>query len=185
MRISVLLVILPASLAAYGGFIYYRLLWLRLQGNRALQHVELELSGHHQTIPELMGAVSRYLKHETWIIEHVFEARLKLIAAKTLEERMVASTHLSQALNHLFQIAQGCVEFHGDDEASLVHMQVELAEQKIALARDYYNHVVEHYNAYLSRFPNNILGQIAGFKRRELFAFPAVSSIAYANLELK
>jgi len=184
MRASVFLILVPAGFTAYGGYIYYRLLWLRMQSKRALQHVDDQLSSHHRSIPELLLAVSTYVKHEVWVIDHVVEARYRLLAATTLEDRMHASTHLSEALHHLFRISQNCTEFHSDDEAALIHMQVELAEQKIALAREYYNHVVEHYNERIGRFPHSLMAQIAGFRREALFEFPSVSGRAYAGIEL-
>ena len=183
MRASVILFLVPAGFTAYGGYIYYRLLWLRIQGKRALQHVDDQLAGHHGSIPDLLLALSDYVHHETWVIEHVIEARYRLMAAKTIEERMVASTHLSEALHHLFRISKHFSEFHGNDEAALVHMQVELAEQKIALAREYYNHVVQHYNDQIEQFPHSLMAKVAGFKRESLFDFPMVSGRAFEGLQ--
>jgi LemA protein len=182
MRASVLLILVPAGFTAYGGLIYYRLLWLRMQSRTALRHID-ELSGHHATIPDLLLAVSEYIKHEAWIIEHVIDARSRLLAARSLEERILASTYLSHALNHLFVISKGCVELHRDDEAALIHMQVELAEQKIALAREYYNEVVHHYNEKIEQFPHRIFARLGGLRREAIFEslHPGSGSLAGAH----
>ena len=180
MRASVLLILVPAGFTAYGGLIYYRLLWLRMQSRNALQHID-ELSGHHSTIPDLLLACSEYIRHEAWVIEHVIDARSRLLAARTLEERILASTHLSHSLHHLFVITKGCVELHRDDEAALIHMQVELAEQKIALAREYYNEVVQHYNEKLGQFPHSLLARLGGLRREVLFESLPTGSVSLAG----
>ncbi len=182
MRASFLLILVPAGFTAYGGLIYYRLLWLRMQSRNALQHID-ELSGHHATIPDLLLAVSEYVRHEAWIIEHVIDARSRLLAARTLEERILASTHLSHALHHLFVVSKGCVELHRDDEAALIHMQVELAEQKIALAREYYNEVVHHYNETIEQYPHRFFAKIGGLRREALFEMLPAGSVSLAGAQ--
>ena len=97
---------------------------------------------------------------------------------------MQASTHLSEALHHLFRISKSCAEFHTNDEAALIHMQVELAEQKIALAREYYNHVIEHYNVRIEQFPHSLMAKVAGFKRETVFDFPMMSNRAFAGADV-
>ena len=169
MRASVLIFLVPVSLTAYGGYIYYRLIWLRVQSRQALQHVEHELGRHHDTIPHLLLAVNDYLRHETWVVEHVIQARYRSLAAATLEERLLASTHLSEALHHLSRLAEKCSGFHADEEAVLIHMQIMLGEQKIAVARDYYNHVVQHYNERIQQFPHSLVAQLGGFHPEATF----------------
>src|SRR5580700_4210400 len=117
MRASVLILLVPAGFATYGGYVYYRLLWLRLQSRQALKHVDEQLNKHHDTIPHLLLAISGFVVHETWVIEHVIQARYRSIAAATKEERMAASSHLSAALHHLLQISERCMDLRFDDEA--------------------------------------------------------------------
>lgn len=169
MRATVLILLLPASLATYGGYVYYRLLWLRLQGRQALQHVDHQIGRHHDHIPPLLLAISEFAVRETWVIEHVMEARCRSLAAATKEERMAASTHLSAALSHLFRISEACIELHSNEEAMLIHTQVMICEQKIDVAREYYNHVVQVYNDRLGRFPHSLVAQLAGMRRETLF----------------
>lgn len=181
MRASVLILLVPAGFATYGGYIYYRLLWLRIQSRQALQHVDEQVCKHHEHIPHLLLAMSGFVIHETWVIEHVIQARYRSISAATREERMAASTHLSAALHHLFQVSERLAEFHADEEAALIHLQVVMSEQKIALAREYYNHIVEVYNDRIERFPHNICAQLAGFRRESLFDLPAIPGREFAG----
>jgi LemA protein len=183
MRASVLILLVPVGFATYGGYIYYRLLWLRLQSRQALQHVDEQLSRHHDTIPHLLLAMSDFVVHETWIIEHVIQARYRSISAATKEERMVASTQLSAALHHLFQISERLSDLHSDEEAAMIHLQVVMSEQKIAVAREYYNHIVQVYNDRIEQFPHSLCAQIAGFHREALFELPAMHGREFAGLE--
>ncbi len=183
MRSSVLIFLVPASFVAYGGYIYYRLLWLRHQSHQALQHVQEQIGKHHEYIPHLLLAMSTYIVHETVVIEHVIEARYRSISAITKEERLLASTHLSSALHHLFRVSSNHDGIQSDDEARLLHCQVVLCEQKIEVAREYYNHVVLHYNEQLGRFPHCICAQLAGFKREALFEIGSLPRLEFAGME--
>jgi len=169
MRVSFIYLLVPASLATYGGILYYRLAWLHHQSNRALRHVDEQLNKHHEMIPHLLLAIADYAHHERDVLLRVIHARKISMAAKSWEDRMYASTHLSHALHHLFQVSLSCMEFHESKDRALIHMQVMLAEQKIALARDYYNHVIEPYNERITRFPSNILAGMCGFRPKMPF----------------
>jgi len=183
MRASVLIVLVPIGFATYGGYIYYRLAWLHLQSRQALQHVDDELSKHHEYIPHLLLALCDHVRHEVWAIENVIQARYRSLAAVTCEERMMAATHLSEALHHFFRVSENCSGFHADEEAVLIHMQVMLGEQKIAIAREYYNHVAQHYNEQIERFPHSIVAQLGGMRRLASFEFPEHASRELAGIE--
>ncbi len=183
MRVSVLYFLIPASLATYGGFLYYRLAWLHHQSVRALQHVDAQLNSHHQLLPHLILAIAQHAHHEREILDNAIKARRAVLNARTLEERMMASSQLSHALRHLFQLSEACSLLHMNDEASLIHMQVVLAEQKIALAREYYNHVTQHYNERISRFPHNLMAHIAGFERKIPFELGDHVGHSFARME--
>jgi len=183
MRASVLILLVPAGFATYGGYIYYRLLWLRHQSRQALQHVDDQISKHHDTIPHLLLAMTGYVVRETWVIEHVIQARYRSMAAITREEKMAASTHLSASLHHLFELADRCTEIAVDEDAMLLNMQVMMCEQKIAVAREYYNEIVQHYNERIERFPHSLCAQIAGFRRETLFDLPSLAPREYASIE--
>ena len=183
MRASVIYFLIPASLAAYGGFLYYRLAWLHHQSVRALQHVDAQLNCHHDLLPHLILAIAQYAHHEREILDNAIKARRAVMNARTLEERMIASARLSDALHHLFQVSEACSLLHTNDEASLIHMRVVVAEQKIALAREYYNHVIQHYNERISRFPHNFMAQIAGFERKIPFELGESVTHSFARME--
>jgi LemA protein len=178
MRTTVIYLLVPVALVSYSGYLYYRLAWLHLQSNKALQHVHDNLATHHHLLPHLLLALEDYARHERHVLVNVIHARRLALAARTLEERMVASAHLSDALRHLLALSERCHDLHHDHEVNLVHMKVALAEQKIILARDYYDHVVHHYNEEIEKFPHRIVARLAGFERK--VPFYALSDMAMA-----
>jgi len=183
MRASVIFLLVPASLATYGGYLSYRLAWLHHQSRQALRHVDEQLSKHHELIPHLILAIANYAQNEREVLINVIHARKRSLAAKSMEERMAASTHLSQALHHLFRVSETSVAHRLDDEAALIHMEVVMAEQKIALAREYYNHIIQPYNERISSFPSSILARIFGFERKVAFEIPEHLGHSYAAME--
>lgn len=183
MRASVLYLLVPASLATYGGFLYYRLAWLHHQSRMALRHMDEQMGKHHELLPHLLLAVAKYAENEREVLLHVIRARKHAISASTQEERMAASSHLSRALLHLFRVSESCTLLHMDDEAALIHSQVMLAEQKIAVAREYYNQIIEHYNERVSRFPSCIVARLCRFERKMAFERPELLGALFPSLE--
>ncbi len=172
MRAYVIFLLVPVSLASYGGFLYYRLAWLHHQSRRALRHVDEQLNNHHELIPHLILALAEYAHHEKLVFENLIHARKLAMSASNLEERILASMRLSHALHHFLRVSESKTQLSADDHATLLHMKVVLSEQKIALAREYYNEVVGHYNHRISSFPSNVMAKIVGFERKVLFEIP-------------
>jgi LemA protein len=92
--VIVLLVLFAISL-------YNRLVRLRNNREQAFADVDVQLKQRHDMIPQLVEAVKGYMVHERGVLTEVTEARANAMKASTINEKIVAETRLSSALDGL------------------------------------------------------------------------------------
>jgi LemA protein len=54
-------------------------------------------------------------------------------------------------------------------ESGAARQRLSDAENRIAVARRRYNEMLEHYNAQIQRFPDNMVARVAGFRRDDAY----------------
>ncbi len=149
--------------------IYNRLIALRNNRENAFADIDVQLKQRHDLIPQLINTVKGYMKHESDILIKVTEARSNALSAKNLNEKIVAETQLSSAMQGL-QIA---VEAYPDLKANqnFMQLQEEISdiENKLAAARRFFNSSTKELNSYVEMFPWNIVAKIFNFKKEDMF----------------
>lgn len=121
-------------------------------------------------VPNLVAAVSRYMKHEAEVLENLTKLRTRQSGTDQISS---ADSDLSAALGRL----RLAVENYPELKASQNFLQLQAAlnetEEQISAGRRAYNAAVEEYNNALEMFPSNIIAQMIGFKRESFFEIPA------------
>lgn len=160
--IIVLLVLFAVSL-------YNRLVRLRNNREQAFADVDVQLKQRHDMIPQLVDAVKGYMVHERGVLTEVTEARANAMKATTINEKIVAETRLSSALDGL----KVSVEAYPDLKASqnFLDLQNEIAdiENKIAAARRFFNSATKELNVATELFPSNLIATLFNFRREPMF----------------
>jgi LemA protein len=109
------------------------------------------------------------MQHERGVLTEVTEARAAAMKATTINDKIVAETRLSGALDGL----KVAVEAYPDLKASQNFMQLqgEIAdiENKIAAARRFFNSATKELNVATEVFPSNIVATLFNFKREPMF----------------
>ena len=138
--------------------------------------IAVQLERRADLIPNLVNTVKGYAKHETEVIEKITTARENLINAKDLKEKSNANEELTNALNNLFIIVENYPELKSN--INYINLQDESAgtENRISVARNYYNEAVKDYNKTIKSFPKNIIANILGFDEKEYFEAKITSS---------
>ncbi|MCX4249462.1 MAG: LemA family protein [Bacilli bacterium] len=136
---------------------------------KSLANVDTYLQRRADLIPNLVNTVKGYMSHEENIIAEITKARENLVGAKTIDEKSNANKKLTDAINNLYVV----VENYPDLKASqnFISLQDEIAgsENRIATSRKDYNDSVNSYNAYIKRFPNNLVASMFGFTAKNYF----------------
>ena len=81
--------------------LYNRLVRLKNSREQAFADVDVQLKQRHDMIPQLVEAVRGYMQHERGVLTEVTEARANAMKATTINEKIVAETRLSGALDGL------------------------------------------------------------------------------------
>ena len=67
-------------------------------------------------------------------------------------------------------VAENYPDLKANESYMLLMKQLSAVEEDIANARKYYNGTVREMNTYLDMFPTNLIGQMFGFKKAQMFA---------------
>lgn len=160
--IIVILILLTISL-------YNRLIRLKNNREQAFADVDVQLKQRHDMIPQLVDAVKGYMQHERGVLTEITEARANAMKATGINDKIVAETRLSSALDGL----KVAVEAYPDLKASqnFLDLQNEISdiENKIAAARRFFNSATKELNVATELFPSNIIATLFNFKREPLF----------------
>lgn len=161
------------------GVVVLLILWLVLTYNglvslnnrtaEAWSDIDVQLKRRYDLIPNLISTVKGYAKHEKKVFEEVTKARTAALNASGVAEQQKAENMLSQALKSIFAVAENYPDLKAS--ANFAKLQDELTdtENKIEAARRFYNANVRDLNIKIQVFPNNLIAQSLGFKKRELF----------------
>ena len=149
--------------------LYNRLVSLRNRRENAFADIDVQLRQRHDLVPQLVETVKGYAGHEKELLLKVTEARTNAMAARTIDDKIVAEQQLGAALAGL----KIQVEAYPDLKANqnFLQLQEELSdiENKLAAARRFFNGATTEYNNAVETFPSNLIAGNFGFKREVLF----------------
>lgn len=149
--------------------LYNRLVSLRNRRQNAFADIDVQLRQRHDLVPQLVATVKGYAAHERELLTRITEARSAAIAAKTIDDKIVAEQQLSSALQGL----KVQVEAYPDLKANqnFLQLQEELSdiENKLAASRRFFNAATTEYNNAVETFPSNIIARNFNFKREIMF----------------
>ena len=161
---------LVAVLIVFGVLIYNRLVSRSPMADNGWSDIDVQLKRRANLIPQLVSTVQGYASHERELFADVAEKRARALAAgDDLASRGAAESALSQPVARLMAVA----EDYPDMKASgnFLELQKELAdtEDKIEMARRFYNGAVRELNTSVQSFPANLLAAPLGFRERAYF----------------
>ena len=164
-------IIVVLAIAAMGQFVSVRnnLVGQREGINAQWSNVDVVLQRRADLIPNLVNTVKGFASHETEVFKAIADARAALIGGRTPQEKIQANDQLNTALSRLLLIAENYPQLRSNE--NFLRLQDELAgtENRIAVERRKYNELLEHYNAQIQRFPDNIVASLSGFTRNDAY----------------
>jgi hypothetical protein len=155
-----------AWLLGWTWMVYNSLIELRQRVRRAGSLVEVELKRRHDLIPPLVGAVQGYRDYEATIQKEVAALRSQLEA--TLPGR--AGPDPAALVPTVRAITERYPDLKANESFRKLQESLSETEQRIALARAYFNEIATGYNICLEVVPDRFLASVAGLKTQPLFA---------------
>lgn len=134
--------------------------------------IETTLQRRSDLIPNLVATVKGYATHEEEVFTEIADARSKLagsIESGDIESISEANNALDSALGRLLAISENYPDLKASEQ--FIALQDELAgtENRIAVARQYYNEKVRTYNTTVQRFPTSIVAGMSGYYPMQYF----------------
>ncbi len=161
----------PAALLAIGVMlIFNRLVGKRQMAKNGWSDIDVQLKRRAELIPQLIATVKGYAAHERDLFTEITEKRTAAQAAgNDPATRAAAESALSRPVGRLLAVAEDYPELKASQ--NFLELQKELAdtEDKIEMARRFYNGAVRELNVAVQTFPSNLVAGMFGFAQRAFF----------------
>lgn len=162
--VIIVAIIVIALISIYNGFIR-----LNVQTEEAWSDIEVQLKRRYDLIPNLIETVKSYAKHEKSVFEDVTKARAEALGAKSITEKGKAENQIESALKSIFAVAEAYPDLKANQNFAQLQADLTDTEDKIQASRRFYNANVRDLNIAIQTFPKNIIANMFGFKKKDLF----------------
>lgn len=167
----------------FGAVVYNLLVRKRQMTANGWADIDVQLKRRADLIPSLVTTVKGYAAHERDLFESVTERRSQALAAgDDPSARGAAESALSRPVSKLIAVAEDYPDLKANENFLDLQKQLAETEDKIEMARRFYNGAVRELNTLVASFPINLVAGAFGFGARDYFeietADRAVPSIA-------
>ncbi len=166
--------------AVFGVYLkstYNGLVDVRNRVLRARAMLEVEFQRRHELIPKLAQVVDQVASHEREVLETITELRSPSqfeqdCASGESEQMAQALDAQTERLNRLFQLTEKYGNLTSDGAFEKLMRELTICEDRLVLARQFYNDSVERANDRIGAFPDLLVARLAGVEE-ESYLQPA------------
>ena len=137
--------------------------------NEAWSGIDVQLKRRHELIPALIETVKGYMAHEQATLEKVVQARSESIRVKEVPDAEAAECELSGALRNLLALAEAYPDLKANQNFMQFQDHLVETEDRIEMARRYYNGSVRDYNILIESFPGILIAGMLNREPRDFF----------------
>lgn len=160
----IIAVVIVLFIAVYNGLVR-----LNVRVEEAWSDIDVQLKRRYDLIPNLVETVKSYAKHEKGAFEDVTRARAEALSAQGVAEKGKAENQLEGALKSIFAVAEAYPDLKANQNFAQLQADLTDTEDKIQAARRFYNANVRDLNIAVQTFPKNMIANMFGFKKKDLF----------------
>ena len=162
----------------WGTKIYNNMVTMQEGVTSQWSNVETQYQRRADLIPNFVNTVKGAADFEQETLTKVIEARSKAsqvtidptkMTAENLQQFQAAQSELSSALSRLLVVVERYPELKATQNFRDLQVALEGTENRIAVERRKFNEVAQSFNAYIKRFPQNILAGMFGFTAKPYF----------------
>lgn len=169
MIIISIIIAIVVILAILVVVLYNKLVNLRNLTDEAWSNIDVFLTKRHELIPQLVNTVKGYSEHEKTVLEKLTELRSEAIAAKTPGSQLVVEDKITKLLGDIKVSLENYPNLKANENFLKLQQQLVDMETEIERARRYFNGCVRNLNTGVDTFPNNIIANLFGFKRKNFY----------------
>lgn len=126
---------------------------------RLAADVDAQLQRRYDLIPNLVESVKGYMQFEKSTLEEVTKLRSQWQTSTNTESRVALSNQIEQALSKIILTYEAYPNLKSDQTVTRLMDELAGTENRIAVARTYYNDGVRDFNTNLRTFPNNVFNE--------------------------
>ncbi len=150
--------------------LYNQLISRRQMVNNGWADIDVQLKRRADLVPQLVRVVEGYADHETQLFTDIAEKRSKaMTAGDDPARRGQAEAEFAQPVSRLIAVAEAYPELKASQNFLDLQHQLTDTENKIEMARRFYNGAVRELNTSVESFPSNLVAPIASVSKREFF----------------
>lgn len=158
------------AIAVGVAVVFNRLVQKRQMTMNGWADIDVQLKRRADLIPQLVAAVKGYAAHERALFEEVAEKRSAAAAAgDDPAARGAAESALSRPVGRVIALAENYPDLKANQNFLELQRALADTEDKIEMARRFYNGAVRELNTLVRSVPSNFVAGAAGFSARAYF----------------
>lgn len=158
------------SIGLWGVSTSNNLVELEAEVDNTWSQVENVLQRRYDLIPNLVASVEGSMKQEQAIFTAIADSRRTVESASTVEETADANAELNSNLQTLVNVIhESYPELASNQNVQDLMAQLEGTENRISVERKRFNDTVTTYNVTIRKIPTNIIANLSGYEKRDLF----------------
>lgn len=151
-------------------FFFNQLVNLRQMVRNGWSDIEVQLKRRSDLIPQLVSTVKGYAKHERKLFAEITEKRNQSLAAgDEVKARGAAEGALARPLSRLLAVAEDYPDLKASQNFLDLQDELSTTEDKIEMARRFYNGATRELNTKVESFPANLVASAFGFITNDYF----------------
>ncbi len=169
MNIGIIILIIALILVIWFIATYNGLISSRNSVKTQFAQMDVQLKRRSDLIPNLVETVKGYANHESETLEKVVKARNQYANAATPEDKIKASGELSGLVSRLLMLQESYPDLKANTNFIQLQTDLKETEDKISVARQFYNDTVLRYNNMVEKVPSNLVASLCKFEKEPFF----------------
>jgi LemA protein len=149
--------------------IYNGLVRRKNEVDNAFGSVDVMLKQRYDLIPNLVEVTKRYMEHEQTVFVEITKLRSQVIEEKEEEQKVAKHNEIQRKVNDLLMSVENYPELKADRSFLALQANWTSAEEQISASRRYYNTAVTDYNNAIQMFPSNMIANMLGYQKKNVF----------------
>ena len=145
--------------------------------------VDVQLQRRYDLIPNLIQSVKGYMQFEKDVLEQITKLRSQWQTATNTGEKVELSNQIEQALSKIILTYERYPDLKADTTVTRLMDELAGTENRISVARTYYNDGVREFNVHIRTFPNNVFNEsgLPGLNPWNLEMYPTYEATSEAQ----
>ena len=164
------LLAIPILIGIWVIITFNKLVGLRQMAENGWSDIEVQLKRRADLIPRLVSTVKGYASHEKKLFVEITEKRNQALAAGNNPiARGSAEGALNRPMGRLLAVAEDYPDLKASQNFLDLQNELSETEDKIEMARRFYNGAVRELNTKIRTIPSNLVAGPMGFRTRDYF----------------